>query len=99
MDRKTFTGRREEIADVARGRQGVTLRHVKGQTIGENPSGVHEGYRPVLQGFAVQLISHKPEGLEPETGNIEVNDILEISGLGLEVVRAEVHAFFPDDFR
>ena len=75
----------------------IGIGHLKSEAVGKDAVGVNQRERAVEERFGIDLSGGKAVGFEPERGDGETSGIFEVTALCLEVMRAQVHAFRPDD--
>jgi hypothetical protein len=75
------------------------LGHVEAEAVGEEAAGVNKSEGSVFERLVIKLESGEAVGLKLKARGVEMDGVFEVAVLGLEMVRAQVHSFGPDNAR
>ena len=82
---------------VERLRQRIALLHMEGEPIFKDAASVDYRNRPVVQRLSIQEATGNAKRHVPQRAGSEADRVFKIAALHLEMVRAEIHSFRPDD--
>ena len=92
-----FPQRGEDFRKQARCGQRVIFRHMEHQSILKNAPRMDQRKHAIAKGVGIHFQSVEAIDLEPELRRHELRKVLQVAGLGLEMMRRKVHSFRPDD--